>query len=155
MAKSELKDEQKSNVPDAQEKEDISSSKKIYLQTHKNIQEQYAYNILTLKDGFARVETDFKHTQTIDENGSIFDGSIFLAANFTTIAAVNRPNTIVVDAKVKFYTPIKRGDRVIFEASSNNTKSNKQNIDIVGMVNDIIVFEGNFTTIRLDKKSLV
>ena len=137
------------------EKQESTQNKKIYLQTHKNIQEHYSYEILLLEDNFARVQTNFQYTQTIDEEGMIFDGSIFLAANFSAIAAINQPNTIVVDAKVKFYTPIKKGDSVIFEASTDNTIANKKDVSVIGLINDITVFQGNFITIQLDKKSLL
>ena len=142
-------------VKENKEQQERERSAKIYLQTHKNIQEHYSYTILSLEKNFARIRAQFQQSPTISEQGLVFDGSIFMAANFSAIAAINQPNTIIVNAKTSFYTPIKKEDTVIFEASTKTNNSNKKEVSVIGMINDITVFQGEFTTIKLDNKSLV
>ncbi len=126
------------------------------LQTHLKIQENHSYELLTLQNGFARVKLQTKLTERIDDTPYVYEASIFSCANFCAIAAVNEKDIHLISAKVEFLNPIKTEDEeVIFEATATTNSSGKKQIEVIGMVRGIVVFESSFVTLKLDHKSLL
>jgi acyl-CoA thioesterase len=126
------------------------------LLTHIKIQENHSYEILTLQPGFARVKLLTKLAERIDETRYLYEASIFSCANFCAVAAVNEKQNHIISAKVDFLNPIKVEDEeIIFEATATTNSSGKKQIDVIGTIKDIIVFESSFVSLKLDKKSLL
>jgi acyl-CoA thioesterase len=141
-----------SEVLEKQEKITLSSE----LKTHKNIQSNHSYKILTLDEGYARVKISSKHSEKVDNQNLVYDGSIFSAANFCAMAAINEKEIFLIGANVDFLNPVSGEDEeVIFEAKAISNISGKKNVQVVGKVNDITIFQGDFVAIKLDNQSLI
>ncbi len=126
------------------------------LQTHIKIQENHSYELLTLQPNFARVKLLTKLAEKIDESDYIYEASIFSCANFCAVAAVNEKQNHLIGAKVEFLNPVKLEDEeIIFEATATTNSSGKKQIEVIGSVKGIIVFESSFVSLKLDKKSLL
>lgn len=126
------------------------------LHTHLKIQQNHSYEIVALESGFARVKLETKLTERIDETDYVYEASLFSCANFAAVASVNEPDTHLISAKIEFLNPIKvEDDEVLFEATATTNSSGKKQIDVVGLVKGIVVFESSFVTLKLDQKSLL
>lgn len=126
------------------------------LQTHQKIQANHAYEILSLAKGHAIVRMLTKQTEKIDDTGYVYEASLFSCANFCAIAAVNETETHLISAQLEFLNPIKEDDgEVTFEAIATTNSSGKKQIEVVGTVDGIVVFESSFVTLKLDGKSLL
>lgn len=136
------------------EEENITLSNE--LKTHKNIHLNHSYKILELEDGFAKVSINSKKSEQVDDEGIVYDGSIFSAANFCALVAVNIKHIFLISAKVEFLNPVKLEDEdVIFEATASVNSSGKKNISVTGKVNDITIFSGDFVAMKLDSQSII
>ncbi len=139
---------------EAPQEDDVSLAYE--LKTHKNIHSNHSYKLLQLEKGFAQISINAQKSEMVDQNGIVYDGSIFSAANFCAMAAVNEAKMFLISAKVDFLNPIEQEDQeVIFEARARSNISGKKNIDVIAKVNDIIVFQGDFVAMKLDNKSLI
>ncbi len=126
------------------------------LQTHIQIKENHSYELLSHKSGFAKVSLKTKLTEKIDDTNYVYEASIFSCANFCAMAAVNTKGNHLISAKAEFLSPVKTTDKeVVFEAVATTNSSGKKQVKVVGTVNDLIVFEGSFITLKLDGKSIV
>lgn len=126
------------------------------LQTHKNIQSSHSYKLLDLSDGYAKISINSQKSETVDKENVVYDGSIFSAANFCAIAAVNEAQTFLISANIDFLNQVRIDDEeVIFEARAKSNISGKKQIMVQGKVNDITVFSGDFVAMKLDNKSLI
>ncbi len=126
------------------------------LRTHKNIHANHSYKLLALDDGYAKISINSQKSESVDDSGMVYDGSIFSAANFCAMAAVNEKNIFLLSAKIDFLNPIKSNDlEVIFEATATTNISGKKNISVIAKVNDIVTFSGDFVSIKLNHQSLI
>ena len=127
---------------------------KIELHTHKKIDQNLCGKLIELKDKYAKVKFEATENMAVDELGLVHGGFTFGAADFCAMATVNHPNVVVVSSKVKFLAPVKVGDVVIFESEMIFDDDKKQEINVVGKIDDIKVFEGFFGTVVLKKHVL-
>ena len=126
------------------------------LNSHKNIHANHSYKLLELSDGYAKTSINSQKSETVDKENIIYDGSIFSAANFCAMAAVNEEHTFLISANIDFLNQINTEDEeVIFEARAKSNLSGKKQIEVQGKVNDITVFLGDFVAMKLDKQSLI
>ena len=126
------------------------------LRTHQKIQTNHAYELLTLEENFARVKLLTKLTEKVDDTAYVYPPAIFSCANFSAMAAINEKGNHLINSKIDFLNPIKEEDEeIIFEATATTNSSGKKQIEVVGLVREMIVFEGSFVTIKLDQKSLL
>ena len=126
------------------------------LNSHKNIHSHHSYKLLELSEDYAKISMNSKKSETVDHEDIIYDGSIFSAANFCAMAAVNKKHTFLISANIDFLNQINRDDEdVIFEAHAASNISGKKQIEVSGKVNDITIFQGDFVAMRLDNKSLI
>lgn len=136
------------------EKDDLTLASE--LNSHKNIHTNHSYKLIKLEDGFAKISINSKKSETVDKENIVYDGSIFSAANFCAMAAVNEAHTFLISANIDFLNQINIEDEeVIFEAHSSSNISGKKNIEVQGKVNNITVFKGDFVAMKLDNKSLI
>ena len=126
------------------------------LNSHKNIYENHSYKLLELSDGYAKTSINSQKSETVDKENIVYDGSIFSAANFCAMAAVNEEHTFLISANIDFLNQINTEDEeVIFEARAKSNISGKKQIEVQGKVNDITVFLGDFVAMKLDNQSLI
>ncbi len=124
------------------------------LRTHELIDSHYSGNLEELKDGSAKVSLMTNDQMRADALGLVHGGFIFSAADFAAMAAVNDPNVVLSAATTNFLAPVRSGDEVIFKAKVRHKDGRKREVDVVGMVLDIKVFEGLFKTVVLEKHVL-
>ena len=127
----------------------------IELNVLEDIKQNHHYQILDIKENYARVLLKAGQGEVTDNKKTLFDGEIFAAASFTVLASINRRNTTILEAQVDFFQTISIEDDVIFEASAASSLSSKRHVNIKAQVHDILIFKGNFSTIRLDHKSKI
>jgi len=126
------------------------------LQTHLQIMENHSYEILSLKNGFAKVALKTKLAEKIDDTNYVYEASIFSCANFCAMAAVNTKGNHLISAKAEFLAPVKVTDEeVVFEAVATTNSSGKKQVKVVGILNGLVIFESSFITLKLDGKSIV
>ncbi len=136
------------------EKDDIALASE--LNSHKNIHTNHSYKLIELAEGYAKTSINSQKSETVDKENVIYDGSIFSAANFCAMAAVNEEHTFLISANIDFLNQINTEDEeVIFEARAKSNISGKKQIEVQGKVNDITVFLGDFVAMKLDNKSLI
>ncbi|TKX29381.1 hypothetical protein CQA38_04685 [Campylobacter sp. MIT 12-5580] len=84
----------------------------------------------------------------IDDQGLIFEGFVFAAANYVAQAAINKEYSIIISARSSFYAPLKLGDVLILEAQALfDETSKKREIRVIGHVNDIKVYEASMQAV--------
>ncbi len=140
---------------EATQEQEVSQINK-ELQTHQKIQTNHTYELLTLDENFARVKLLTRFTEKVDDTSYVYPPAIFSCANFCAMAAINEPKNHLISSCVDFFNPIREEDEeIIFEATATTNSSGKKQVDVIGLVKDIIVFEASFVTIKLDQKSLI
>ena len=126
------------------------------LRTHKNIHTNHSYNLIELSENYAKISIKAKNSESVDDKNTIYDGSIFSAANFCAMAAINDEDSFLISANIDFLNQITKDDEdIIFEAKARVNTSGKKQIEVSGKINDISVFYGDFVTIKLDAKSVI
>ena len=126
----------------------------INLKTHTKIKKYLSGNIVSLKENYAQVKLSCTREMAADEMGLIHGGFTFSAADFAAMAAVNDPYVVLIGAVSKFLAPVKVGDIVMFEAYAKFEDARKREVDVVGSINDIKVFEGKFDAVILSEHVL-
>ena len=136
------------------EQESPEPAGNVELKTHQRIDQTLCGNLVELGNGYARVELDTTREMVVDEMGLVHGGFTFAAADFAAMAAVNDPNVVLVSSECRFLSPVKVGDRVVFEAKELYKEARKRNIHVVGYFEDIKVFEGEFMAVVLERHVL-
>jgi acyl-CoA thioesterase len=134
--------------------EEADSEGNVELKTHQRIDQSLCGTLVELKPGYAKVELDTTPQMVVDEMGLVHGGFTFAAADFAAMAAVNDPNVVLVSSECRFLSPVKVGDRVVFEAKELYKEARKRNIHVVGYFEDIKVFEGEFMAVVLERHVL-
>jgi len=111
-------------------------------------------DIIDLDEGFAKSKFITNNEMVFDNFELIHSGFIFGAANFVALAAVNYPYVVLVTSNVKFIAPIELGNEIEFEANVIHKYARKREVNVIGRVSDVKVFEGLFLTVVLDKHIL-
>jgi len=148
MAEEELSEENQG------EQEEVSIDGIDVLRTHELIDSHYSGTLDDLKNGSSKVSLMTNDDMRADSLGLVHGGFIFSAADFAAMAAVNDPNVVLSAATTNFLAPVRSGDEVVFKAKVRHKDGRKREVDVVGMVLDIKVFEGLFKTVVLDKHVL-
>ena len=126
----------------------------INLKTHTKIKKYLSGDIVTLKENYAQVKLSCTKEMAVDEMGLVHGGFTFSAADFAAMAAVNEPYVVLIGAVSKFLAPVKVGDIVIFEAYAKFEDARKREVNVIGSINDIKVFEGTFDAVILPEHVL-
>jgi len=126
----------------------------IDLRTHLRIDQGLCGTLIELKPGYAKVKLDATREMIVDDLGLVHGGFTFAAADFAAMAAVNEPNVVLVSSNCRFLSPVKVGDRVIFEAKELYREARKRHIHVLGYFEDVKVFEGDFVAVVLERHVL-
>jgi acyl-coenzyme A thioesterase PaaI-like protein len=124
------------------------------LQTHQYINQNLCGNLIEIEKNYAKVSLKTNTQMSVDEYELVHGGFTFAAADFAAMAAVNDPNVVLIGSQTSFYSPVKVGDEIVFEASSKYNDSRKREVVVTGKVHDIKVFSGIFEAIILEKHIL-
>ena len=133
---------------------EVQPEGEVELRTHQRIDQSLCGTLLELKPGYAKVELETTREMVVDEMGLVHGGFTFGAADFAAMAAVNDPNVVLVSSNCRFLSPVKVGDRVVFEAKELYREARKRNIHVIGYFEEIKVFEGEFMAVVLERHVL-
>ena len=132
----------------------IENEHKIELNTHRKINQTLCGRLIEQKENYAKVKLEATEEMAVDDLGLIHGGFTFAAADFCAMATINHPNVVLTNSKSKFLAPVKVGDIVIFESEVIFDDDKRQEINVVGKIDDIKVYEGIFGTVVLKKHVL-
>ena len=124
------------------------------LKTHLKIKSTLVGNLVAMSKNSSKVVLQTTHDMSVDEFGLIHSGFLFGSAEYAAVAAVNEPNVVVIGCRSKFFAPAKVGDLITFEAKGRFEDARKREIKVIGMINEIKVFEGLFQAVLLEKHIL-
>ena len=118
--------------------------------THESIDEKYSGKCIDLIPGKRSIVTlkteDFMRA---DNKGLIHGGFTFSLADYATMIAVNHPNVVLVNANVKFTSPVRVGDVLIAKAHVYRKSGNKYFVEVSIQRNEKTVFVGKFKCLTL------
>ncbi|NLM26133.1 MAG: transcription factor FapR [Firmicutes bacterium] len=103
---------------------------------------KFAISILSVQDDMV-----FERTQILRGH------HLFAQANSLAVALVNANVALTAKANVRYYIPVKNGDRVIAKAALVSEKGSRSEIIVESKVNQEMVFRGEFTVVALEKES--
>ncbi len=135
--------------------EELNKPKVIELNVLEDIKQNHHYQVLEIEVNYVKLLLKAGQGEVTDDNKTLFDGEIFSAATFSVLAAINIKNTTILDSQVEFFQTPSIDDDIIFEASAASSLSSKRHVDVKATINDILIFEGTFSTILLDNKSKI
>ncbi|AHJ13182.1 PaaI family thioesterase [Sulfurospirillum multivorans] len=124
------------------------------LKTHLKIKSTLVGNLVAMSKNSSKVVLQTTHDMSVDEFGLIHSGFLFGSAEYAAVAAVNEPNVVVIGCRSKFFAPAKVGDLITFEAKGRFEDARKREIKVIGMINEIKVFEGLFQAVLLERHIL-
>lgn len=133
---------------------DNPSTHHLPIETHNRINQGLCGTVLEMEEGRATVVLHTTDEMIADEFGLVHGGFTFAAADYAAMLAINHPNVVLVGAQTKFLAPVKSGQEVVFDATTHHKTSKKRDVHVVGTVDGIKVFEGDFTTVVLDQHVL-
>lgn len=108
--------------------------------------------IIELSKNYAKSILLTEASMAVDEQGLVFDGFIFSAANYAAQAAINREFSVLIGSKCFFYAPLKVGDVLELEARAFfDETSKKRDVKIVGHVKEIKIFEATLQIVSTDE----
>ena len=124
------------------------------LKTHVKVKSTLVGNLTELNKNTSKVVLQTTNEMSVDEFGLIHSGFIFGSAEYAAVAAVNEANVVIIGCRSKFYAPAKVGDLITFDAKGRFEEARKREIKVIGMINEIKVFEGIFQAIILERHIL-
>lgn len=124
------------------------------LLTHQNINRALCGELVSIEEGKAVVSFTPQRETEADSYHLVHGGFTFGAADFAAMAAVNDPNVVLAEARVRFLAPVEVGKTVVFEAVSSHTSTRTCDVHVIGRMGEIKIFEGNFKAVVLDKHPL-
>lgn len=124
------------------------------LKTHLKIKSILVGNLVAMSKNSSKVVLQTTQEMSVDEFGLIHSGFLFGSAEYAAVAAVNEPNVVVIGCRAKFFAPAKVGDLITFEAKGRFEDARKREIKVIGMINEIKVFEGLFQAVLLERHIL-
>jgi acyl-coenzyme A thioesterase PaaI-like protein len=123
------------------------------LKTHLKFNKKFG-QLIEIGEDSAKVRLEATEEMAVDEEGLIHGGFTFSAADFCAMATVNDPFVVLVRSQCEFMAPVKIGDIVEFVSETILKEKRKHEIKVIGYLNEIKVFEGLFSCVKLDKHVL-
>ena len=124
------------------------------LHSHTHVYEKYSGKVEKLREGFAEVHLTIIKNMLADNIGLIHNGCIFSSASLAAVAAVNERYGFVIGSITHFLTPIREDDKVIFKAKSRHKIGRKRVVDVIGRIQDVKVFIGEFSVAIMEQHIL-
>jgi len=123
------------------------------LNTHLKFNKKFG-QLIEIGEDTAKVRLEATEEMAVDEEGLIHGGFTFGAADFCAMATVNDPFVVLVRSQCEFMAPVKVGDVVEFVSETIMKEKRKHEVKVIGTLNEIKVFEGLFSCVKLDKHVL-
>jgi acyl-coenzyme A thioesterase PaaI-like protein len=123
------------------------------LKTHLKFNKKFG-QLIEIGEDSAKVRLEATEEMAVDEEGLIHGGFTFSAADFCAMATVNDPFVVLVRSQCEFMAPVKIGDIVEFVSETILKEKRKYEVKVIGYLNEIKVFEGLFSCVKLDKHVL-
>ncbi|MDF1876993.1 PaaI family thioesterase [Sulfurimonas sp. SAG-AH-194-L11] len=131
-----------------------SDTQEVVLKTHERVNPDLCGEILVMERGYIETRLRTLPEMIADDIGLIHGGFIFGAADYAAMLAVNEKNVVLVASNCQFLSPVKFHDEVKFVARVRHKEGRKRNVNVVGHVLDIKVFEGEFKTVVTERHVL-
>ena len=77
---------------------------------------------------------------------------LFAQANSLAIAVINSDFALTASCHIRFYQPVKLGDRVIARATISSAVANRYVVNVVSRVKDSVVFRGDITVVDMTER---
>ena len=148
----------------AETKEEKSVSVEDYekqnLKTHYRVAGDLSGRVVELKPGYAKVSLITTNDMKADDKALVHSGFLVSAALFCAMGSVNDPFVTPLTTEIKFLSPVKVGDVVIFEAFEKIQRGKRREIKVTGMLNDVkiitceviaLIFEEHILNDKLPK----
>ena len=120
------------------------------------IQRQNGYDIEKIENGYAKVHFSLQSAQNLEKKEIAYEADIYDVANFTALIAVNDQNCFTISSSVDFLSQVEHSDKtMIFEANVLSSSMGKKYVEVKGTLDDIVLFMGNFTILKLDNRSRI
>ncbi len=84
--------------------------------------------------------------------GLLREHFLFAQGNSLAVALVNSKLALTESAHVRYYRPLKRGDRVVAKAKVAAVEANHFAIEVEGRVQDEVVFQGEYIVVDAEDK---
>lgn len=85
-------------------------------------------------------------------NGILRGHFLFAQGNSLAVATVDADVALTKNADIRFYQPVRLGDRVVAKASINTIQGNRYHISVTSHVQDEVVFRGDYVVVDVSKK---
>ncbi|MGQ9781592.1 MAG: hotdog domain-containing protein [Nitrososphaeria archaeon] len=116
------------------------------LRTHEKVDEECSGRCLDIIPGRrSLVVLETKDFMKADERGLVHGGFTFSAADYAAMIAVNHPNVVLTEARVKFTAPLRVGDTIVAKAHVYRHVKNKYFVEVEVLKDEKLVFVGRFT----------
>jgi acyl-coenzyme A thioesterase PaaI-like protein len=125
------------------------------IKTHLSADKSLLGNPVKIIDGkLAIVELAISENMVVDDKGLVHGGFTFGLADYAAMLAINDPNVVIGEAKIKFIAPVKRGDVMIAKALVTCEVKSKRLVNVDVSVENNIVLKGELTCFILRKHVL-
>ncbi len=121
------------------------------LKTHKRVNSTFCGSITALEENYSKVSLLTINEMVVDELGLVHSGFIFSSASYAAAIAINSENSVIIGCKTNFLAPAKVGDHIEFEARVKFEDLRKREVNVIGKINDIKIFQGIFQVVVLEK----
>ncbi len=126
------------------------------LEVLKSIKKSFGLDIVELDEDYAKIMFNLEKAHLIDDTDIVFEADIYNVAHFTALASINEPGYFVISAYMDFLTQVNLEEKSIyFVGNVKYTPFGKREVEVKGFVNDIAVFEGIFSVLKVDQRSKV
>jgi len=135
---------------------EVLEREKLSLKILSSVQRVNGYDVLELDRGYAKILFKLDNAETLDNSSTVFEAELYKAANFCALVCINEENTFVVNANVDFLTQVEvSSNEIVFEAKSISSSLGKKFIEVRAKIDEITVFMGNFTVLKMDGRSKI
>ena len=124
------------------------------IKTHQKIDHRLCGRPLSIGTASSRIELETTDEMIVDDHGLTHGGFIFGLADHAAMIAVNHPNVVLGAAEVKFFKPVRAGEKVIAEARVEQSSGKKKIVPVTVKRGGETVFAGTFTCFVLDQHVL-
>ncbi len=119
--------------------------------THNLADKEFVGDVVEIKEGFSKVILNTNNRMAVDDKGLVHGGFTFGLADYAAMVCVNHPNVVLGGAEIKFWAPVKVGEKLIAKAFHIKTEGKKNIVEVEIDSNGRKVFSGTFNCYILDK----
>lgn len=134
-------------APTPEELAQLLADEEEILRTHDEVDPLLVGIIDSLGNGQCKTIFKTNAHMIADKEKLIHNGFIGAAGEYAAIAAINDPMGIVYSQQATYYAPVRVGDEIQFQATARHMDGRKREVDVVGNVGDIKVYEARFTVL--------